>query len=79
LLPLLHAELRSWNNSMTVEEMRAKVTTLTQQRDAQQAKLSGMCSGAKLVSADERRAAEAAFKAAMEVWRKRRSVFRGIW
>jgi hypothetical protein len=64
---------------MTVEEMRAKVAALQQQRDAQQAKLSGLRSGAKLVSADERRAAEAGFRAAMEVWRKRRSVFRGIW
>ncbi|WIA35040.1 hypothetical protein OEZ86_003531 [Tetradesmus obliquus] len=73
------AELRSWNNSMSVEEMRAKVAALTQQRDVQATKLSGLRSGAKLVSADERRAAEAGFRAAMEVWRKRRGVFRGIW
>lgn len=34
-LIIFPAELRSWNNSMSVEEMRAKVAALTQQRDAQ--------------------------------------------
>jgi 26S proteasome regulatory subunit, ATPase 3, interacting protein len=39
----------------------------------------GLRSGAKLVSAEERRAAELALRSTLDVWRKRRSVFRGIW
>lgn len=73
------AEVRSWQTSMTAAELKAKVQQLAAQRDKQLEKLSSLRSGAKLVSPEERRATEAAFKAAMEVWRKRRSVFRGVW
>jgi hypothetical protein len=35
--------------------------------------------GAVLVKPEQRREAEIALRNAMEAWRKRRSVFRGIW
>ncbi|KAF8056371.1 hypothetical protein HT031_006370 [Scenedesmus sp. PABB004] len=73
------AELRSWSSSMTAEQLAAKLADLTQRRDAQLGKLAQLRSGAKLVRPEERRATEVAFRQAMEVWRKRRSVFRGIW
>jgi hypothetical protein len=45
----------------------------------QLSKLSVLRDGAVLVKPEQRRAAETAFRDAMEVWRKRRGVFRGIW
>jgi hypothetical protein len=42
-------------------------------------KLSVLRDGAVLVTPEERARVQTAFRDAMEAWRKRRSVFRGIW
>jgi hypothetical protein len=49
------------------------------QTAAQAAKLEGLRSGATLVTAEERAAVERRFVAAMDAWRKRRGIFRGVW
>jgi hypothetical protein len=49
------------------------------QTDQHESKLKGLRSGAVLVTAEEREEAEKQFRAAMEVWRKRKGVFRTIW
>eukprot|EP00878_Enallax_costatus_P011562 GHUV01012070.1.p1 GENE.GHUV01012070.1~~GHUV01012070.1.p1 ORF type:complete len:226 (+),score=73.69 GHUV01012070.1:308-985(+) len=73
------SELRSWQSSFTVEELRVRVAELSSTRDQQLNKLQGLRSGAKLVSPEERRTTEASFRQALDCWRKRRSVFRSIW
>ena len=52
---------------------------LVLQTDQQEAKLKDLRGGAVLVTAEERQKTEKQFKAAMEVWRKRKAVFRTIW
>eukprot|EP00879_Flechtneria_rotunda_P018794 GHRR01019727.1.p2 GENE.GHRR01019727.1~~GHRR01019727.1.p2 ORF type:complete len:174 (+),score=62.26 GHRR01019727.1:216-737(+) len=73
------AELRSWQSSMTAAELSANVAELTTLRDSQAAKLAGLRNGAKLVSPEERKQTETALRTAMNIWRKRRSVFKSIW
>ncbi|KIZ06400.1 hypothetical protein MNEG_1546 [Monoraphidium neglectum] len=72
-------ELRGWETSLTAEQLRKQVEELKAKAAAQATKLEGLSSGATLVTADERAAVEKAFVAAMDAWRKRRGIFRGIW
>ncbi|KAI8463350.1 MAG: Tat binding protein 1-interacting protein-domain-containing protein [Monoraphidium minutum] len=72
-------ELRGWGSSLTAEQLREQTADLKQKTEAQSAKLAKMRSGVALVTADERAAVEKGFVAAMDAWRKRRGIFRGIW
>ncbi|KAJ9529824.1 hypothetical protein QJQ45_022229 [Haematococcus lacustris] len=80
------AELTSWRTSLTVEQMQAEAAALTSKVlwvQANTPSLSSMCrillTGAVLVSAADKAAAEKALTTNLEHWRKRRSIFKNIW
>ncbi|GFH20412.1 uncharacterized protein HaLaN_17524 [Haematococcus lacustris] len=73
------AELTSWRTSLTAEQMQAEAAALTSKLADLQRRLEPLKTGAVLVSAADKAAAEKALATNLEHWRKRRSIFKNIW
>ncbi|KXZ46370.1 hypothetical protein GPECTOR_44g47 [Gonium pectorale] len=75
----MRPELGQLRSALSEEEIARQTADLTKKLADDEAKLKLLKAGTVLITAEEREAVEQQLTSYLDVWRKRRSMFKNIW
>ncbi|KAJ7557642.1 hypothetical protein O6H91_04G003500 [Diphasiastrum complanatum] len=75
----LGADIRAVETNMTMEQIRSKITTLSDEIGSMESKLIQLRGGAILVTLEEKKKVEDNYSSKITLWKKRKRIFKELW